>query len=166
MKAHQPLEGEKGSSIVIALIFLMLLTVIGMSATNTANIEIQMAGNDRIYTENLYLAEGAMMEAAQKLADAAADDILAPFNFDGLHGSGAEMADPAVTWDADGVADGNSHSALVDPASCRYSIRYDGLAPGSSLDMEETVIHQYTVYGRALRLGGESIIEAGYKRRM
>ncbi|WP_299978193.1 pilus assembly PilX N-terminal domain-containing protein [Desulfobacula sp.] len=51
------LNNEKGSVLVIAIIFLMLLTVIGIFATTTSTIEIQISGNDKINKMVFYAAD-------------------------------------------------------------------------------------------------------------
>jgi hypothetical protein len=55
---------ESGSVLVIALIMIVLLTIIGISASKTSEIEIMIAGNERVAKENFYLAEGAVRRAA------------------------------------------------------------------------------------------------------
>jgi len=65
---------ERGSVLVIALIMIVLLTIIGISASKTSEIEIMIAGNERIAKENLYLAEGAVRRAVQVLDNTNLED--------------------------------------------------------------------------------------------
>ena len=51
------LNNEKGSVLLTAVIFLMLLTVIGIFATTTSTIEIQISGNDKINKMVFYAAD-------------------------------------------------------------------------------------------------------------
>jgi len=51
------LNNEKGSVLVIAVIFLMLLTVLGVFATTTSTIELQISGNDKINKMVFYAAD-------------------------------------------------------------------------------------------------------------
>jgi hypothetical protein len=53
---------EQGSALVIALIMLVLLTLIGISATTTTQIETQIAGNERTYMHQFYVADSAWKE--------------------------------------------------------------------------------------------------------
>jgi len=53
------IKNEEGSAIVIAVMILMVVTIIGVSSTNTTTVELQIVRNDGIYKENLYLAEAA-----------------------------------------------------------------------------------------------------------
>ena len=55
MKTETLLKNEDGIAMVIALMLLVLLTLLGMAATTTSVFEIQIAGNDRDYKQNLYI---------------------------------------------------------------------------------------------------------------
>ena len=61
------LNNEEGSVLILALIMLVLLTLIGISATTTSMIETRIAGNERVYKRNLYSAEAAAMQCAQNM---------------------------------------------------------------------------------------------------
>lgn len=54
------LNNEKGSALIIAVVFLMLLTVIGIFATTTSTLEIQIAGNDKISKMVFYAADSGI----------------------------------------------------------------------------------------------------------
>ena len=49
---------EDGSVLVVALITLVLLTIIGISASTTSNIEIRVAGNEKFHKMAFYAADG------------------------------------------------------------------------------------------------------------
>ena len=55
------LKSEDGSVLVIAMIMLVLLTLIGISAITTSTIEVQISANERIYKMNLCVAECSSM---------------------------------------------------------------------------------------------------------
>ena len=65
------LNNEEGSAIVIALIILVLLTMIGITASDNTVIELQIVRNEAIYRQNFYRAEAAVIEAAEILEDTA-----------------------------------------------------------------------------------------------
>jgi len=69
------LKSEDGSVLVIAMIMLVLLTLIGISAITTSTIEVQISANERIYKMNLCVAEGASMECIQRLRGNEGNDI-------------------------------------------------------------------------------------------
>ncbi len=53
------LKNEEGSVIIIAIVILALLTIIGISATNTTTIELQISSNDKSHKITFYAAEAA-----------------------------------------------------------------------------------------------------------
>ena len=59
MKEKCLLKNEDGSVLVIALIILSVLTLLGISATTTTEIEIRIAGNERSHKTAFYAAEAA-----------------------------------------------------------------------------------------------------------
>jgi len=64
----KPLKNEQGYFLIIStLMLLALLTIISIAASKTARTEVQIAGNDATYQRNFYLAEGAAMEAVDRL---------------------------------------------------------------------------------------------------
>ena len=61
------LKNEEGTAIVIVLIILVALTLIGVIATSTTVVELQIVRNDALYRQNFYRAESAAIEAVQWL---------------------------------------------------------------------------------------------------
>jgi hypothetical protein len=59
MKEKYLPENEKGSVTVLAVVFLMLLTLIGIAATTTSSIEVQIAGNELRHKLAFYSAEAS-----------------------------------------------------------------------------------------------------------
>ncbi len=60
-------KNEDGSAIILALLILMVVTVLGISAINTSTIEIQIAANDKNYKRDFYVAEAGWKIAADWL---------------------------------------------------------------------------------------------------
>ncbi|UCF83665.1 MAG: hypothetical protein JSV50_21290 [Desulfobacteraceae bacterium] len=52
-------KNENGSVLVVALLILVLLTIIGISAMSTTNVELKISGNEKSYKMALYAAEAA-----------------------------------------------------------------------------------------------------------
>lgn len=61
------INNERGTLMVIAVVILMLLTLIGLSITTTTSIELQIAGNDKLYKTAFYTADGATEVASMLL---------------------------------------------------------------------------------------------------
>ena len=154
------LENEKGSVIVLAVVLLMLLTLLGISATTTSSIEVQIAGNEHRYKRDLYLAEGAAMQCAQILDDENDAQELHPTSTTNswLKDNSVEMSDPAIMLL-------NSQQSTIDPDSNTwYGAVCIGVGSGDSLDMTTpSSMHEYAIYG--LYSGaGQHQIRVGYKK--
>jgi Tfp pilus assembly protein PilX len=51
-------SNEKGSTLLLSILILLLLTVIGIAATNTSTIEILISGNDKVHKMAFHQADG------------------------------------------------------------------------------------------------------------
>ena len=54
---------EKGSALILALLILVLLTLMGISATTTSTVGVQMAGSEKFYEMAFYSAESGWQRA-------------------------------------------------------------------------------------------------------
>jgi hypothetical protein len=61
------LKTEQGSVMIIAFVLLVVLTLIGIFATRTAQIELLTAYNEVPYKQNFYIAEGGMNREVAEL---------------------------------------------------------------------------------------------------
>ena len=61
------LRNEEGNVLITAFIFLVILTLIGIFATRTAQMDMQIASNEIPYKRNFYLAEGGLYREAAEL---------------------------------------------------------------------------------------------------
>ncbi len=52
--------GEKGVSLILALLILLVLTIIGISAISTTTFETNIAGNERLYNYAFYCADAGI----------------------------------------------------------------------------------------------------------
>ena len=80
------LNNEKGSILAVAVIFLFLLTALGMFATTSSNIELQIAGNHKINKMVFYAADSGIHYVAVQTDLYGPDnlDILVPLAFPDL----------------------------------------------------------------------------------
>ncbi len=162
---------ERGSVVILALIMLVLLTLVGTSATNTSTLEIQVAGNERVYKQNFYKAEATALQAFQwienTLTDATSDGAVKNATFKWVSGgSNTAFNNVAANW--------TDMSALQTDYTNLYSlVVHTGVAAGGSLDMAATTqIHAYSVYGQYAENADNDtsnnerlVIETGYKKR-
>lgn len=66
-RIYRKFRREEGSVLVTAFIFLVILTLIGIFATRTAQMDMQVASNEIPYKRNFYIAEGALYREAAEL---------------------------------------------------------------------------------------------------
>lgn len=59
-KQSHVLSNEKGVSLVVALMILLVLTLIGISAISTTTFETNIAGNERLYNRAFYTADAGV----------------------------------------------------------------------------------------------------------
>jgi Tfp pilus assembly protein PilX len=154
-----PLNSQDGHvAIVAALVILTLLTIICFSAARVANNEVTMARNESVHQRNFYLAEGAAMEAADRLTNITDLKDNVP----------AWMEKRAGRLDVDTLRSYLNDSAkrmasAVDDANrATFVAGVEGVAPGGSLGMHAPTIYILGIYGRC-QWDGESIVKIGYR---
>jgi hypothetical protein len=156
VKSIKPLKNEQGYFLIVStLMLLALLTIISIAATNTANTEVQIAGNDAVYQRNLYLAEGAAMEAVDRLQNVSNPLAELEFVVPGL-----KTIDDSTYidhWD-------KSMGAELDATgNTRFVAGYEGTPTGYSLGLGKPKVHGFVIYGRAEKQG-VSTIKIGYRK--
>lgn len=68
MNRNLPTGNQDGTVLIVALLMLILLTVIGISASTISSIDIQIAGNEKFYKIAFYAADGGT-EAGSELLE-------------------------------------------------------------------------------------------------
>jgi Tfp pilus assembly protein PilX len=159
MLKSSPLNSQDGHvAIVAALVILTLLTIICFSAARVANNEVTVARNESVHQRNFYIAEGAAMEAADRLIHIADLKDNVP----------AWMEKRAGRLDVDTLRsylnDSNKRmaSAVDDANRATFVAGVEGVAPGGSLGMHAPTIIILGIYGRC-QWDGESIVKIGYR---
>ena len=66
-KILRKLRDEEGNVLLLAFIFLVILTLIGIFSTRTARLDMQIAANEIPYKRNFYLAEAGLYREAAEL---------------------------------------------------------------------------------------------------
>jgi Tfp pilus assembly protein PilX len=154
----RPLKNEGGYFLIMStLMLLALLTIISIAASNTANTEVQIAGNDAVYQRNLYLAEGAAMQAV---------DVI----HNNSNPRGLSFVDPGVKAINDGnfKTDWEANSMPVTTSldssnETRFRAGYEGTPPGYSLGLGQPKVHGFVIYGRTEKQG-VTTIKIGYRK--
>lgn len=155
-----PLTNEEGSTIIYAIIVLLLLTIIGISSVNTTTTEQAIAQNDMYYKISFYAAEAGKEFVPPNTQLYHADNVTV--------GSGIDfpIAD-GLDNDGDGSID-NETEVINSIQSFDVSVVYDGSAQpprGSGYDVGSYKSHKYTITanGHGPRSTDRSI-EAGFYR--
>ena len=162
MKTTAILKNENGAlMILITVMLLVLLTVISIAASRTANIEIKIASNESAYQRCFYNAEGAIMEAVDLLDTTVNPMATLP----------AWMGEDSVVlnddtvfsyWEDDAGTDGVvPQSSHVDATDSGFMSVHQGVLPGSSLAMNKPTKHSFSIYGRCEK-DGMVMLSVGY----
>jgi hypothetical protein len=171
MVKHCDLRNEEGSVLVLSLCILILLTLLGFFIAAITEVEIQLAGNERLYKDNLYTAEGGALECAQRMEEAAAlvpgtapTTWLIPLASRPTLAQIRDNSNPIWTGGTAQVA-----APGVDPTnSTRFVAVEEGVSEETSLDMTKTTLHSYSIYGRrfnpAAPQRGRAIVQLGYRK--
>jgi hypothetical protein len=77
-------NNSRGSALVVALLMLVVLTLIGISASTTTTFELQIAGNDKLFKKAFYSADGAT-EMGGELIEQNIEDRDWDFGDDGVN---------------------------------------------------------------------------------
>jgi Tfp pilus assembly protein PilX len=157
------LKNEAGGVVIIAAIMILaLLTIIGIASLSTSNIEVRIAGQESVYQQNFYNAEGATLETVELLENTSNPKTAGlswlELNVDGV--TADEILDKSFWQSGNGTVAPQPSAALADTQFMAVS---EGAVTGTSLAMGSTKVHAYTLYGRAAPPNrGETIIQIGY----
>lgn len=195
MNINDTNQGPDESGYVMITIMLMLafLSLIGISSTKTADLEVQIGGNDKYYKEKQYLAEAAAMELIQYIrnekeidkAETLVERSSAALNRgnttygsrDGVRNmdnwtpdNEEETVPDANVTDADLVSE-ETDTSVMDRArgpmgaTMRHTSE-DTISRGGSLQsMTQSSDHTYAVIGSFVDGHVNIVIEAGYRTR-
>lgn len=106
---QQARSNEDGYVLVMTMFLLLLLTIIGIAATHTSNVEIQISGNNKKMVEDFYLSEGALITVMENSDLWLSDDFLKG-NAAAVHWSGK------VDVDGDGIEDAFVEIRCIEPS--------------------------------------------------
>ena len=164
MTGHWPTTfNEDGyMTILVALMILALLTVLGVAATRSANTEVLMSGNEIRYQRSFYRAEGAAMEAADRLQNAASLADSPPAWIESTVGK-LTIDTVSDYWD-------NNHgqgdivipqASEIDLNHTLYVVGTEKTGSGNSLGLGTPSIRSLSIYGRC-EWDGVTTIKVGY----
>ena len=108
-------RNEDGFLLVLTMFVLVVLTLIGISATNVSRIELQIAGNDRVHKETFYQADGGTEVGALLLEE----NIACP------NGFSKSSIDAVTITDALNFGLNESEPTETYPSDTKRHIRYN-----------------------------------------
>jgi len=103
-------SNDSGFVLVVTMLILVVLTLIGLSATRTTNIELQIAGNEKWSQEAFYKADGGLeagIELIEQNLSCPGGFTAAPTGFEDNNSSsffpvvGVDVFDSLFAWDID-----------------------------------------------------------------
>lgn len=63
------IKNEQGFVLIVSLLMLVVLMIIGIAATNTTTLELQISGNDKVSKQTFYQADGGTQVGAELVED-------------------------------------------------------------------------------------------------
>jgi hypothetical protein len=170
LKEKRIFNPENGSITVLALIMLALLTLLGIAATMTSSIEVQIAGNDDRYKKALYEADGGTEVGFEMLEQ----NIACPngFNFTGSLDIGDVTVftkafwlienEPTSDYPSDSERDIRIYSPDTGPHTNLSIYGATQLSTGSAIQMSAG----YEGKGKGAGAGGAYIVYRVYSQHM
>lgn len=118
---------EEGYAMMVTMLVLFMLTIIGIAATTTSTIEVQISANTKAIAEDFYDAEGAMITSIENtnlwltdtflVAGEATASYSANVDFDGNAGNDALVEIRCITTTTDALGDPINIAALSNVAN-------------------------------------------------
>jgi hypothetical protein len=110
-------KNEEGNVMIIAFVLLVVLTLLGIFATRTAQIDMLTAYNEVPYKQNFYVAEGGVNREAAELGR-------------GMYPVTNVSVPQTLATQSSGSLPGPEHKVLGNPYN--FTVRYIGYYPAPS----------------------------------
>ena len=166
---------ERGSTLILALLVMVILSLLGITAMTTSSSDLMISRSQSIYNRNFALAEAAARLGAlavrqeqyypQQDVDEVDQDEFAdsecPF---WMHMTLAvpDNVKASANWDAL-----RANSIFVNGETVQFMVRYDGTSGLiEATGNQPAYPFYYTIFGRSIKDGGEVIVQMGYKLMM
>ena len=91
-RVGQMIGNERGVVLVFALVLMLVLTIIGSSATMTSQVDLKISGNTKVIRTSFYVADGGIMMAPKVISRIITDRALPDL-----------AATPLLTYDTDNL---------------------------------------------------------------
>jgi uncharacterized protein (UPF0333 family) len=164
------IRNEGGFVLVVALLIMVVLTIIGIAATNTTIFELNISGNDRVHKRTLYQAEAGAVLSTEVLEQ----NINCVTGFTGKDVDGnvvADLEDTIRAWSRT-TNDRNALAMYLDPlpwtANTCTPTDPDGpniSYPINNLNSAVELTDAYLGGNIEMLPGGSLVMAAGYERK-
>lgn len=179
--AQRTIRAERGATLVVALIFLLLLTIIGVTAITTSTLQQNMAVNEKDKQASFDAAESALIEAEiaigsapqqlppssslpYTLGTALSYGVAGDFSSMLTHGSNWWLTNGGATTNAAVIGTG----PLALSAAPKYVVEYVGAAPGGNLVIgikaPQVIFYRITAWGWGTTPNAVSTLQEVYGR--
>ncbi len=171
------IRDEKGVALVTVILILVLLTVIGVTATRTVVNEKRVIRSEAVFEQNFYNAESGALEGVQKIANENTHAELLVLVEPAVENAGllykADSEEPTNdTKNLDINNDGNYDSVdfgLADMSHTNSDTRRVviemPIQHGDSLKLGQSNLYTYMSYGVSESNRGRATVKIGYKKR-
>lgn len=159
-------DNEEGSVIILSLLVLVILSIVGFSASRISTTEMQIVRNDGTYQQRFYIAESGAVQAAQMLENETNFLDLNNYVPNYLNPGTVDLND-TTTWVVGGPSPTAVPSSLVPNNALEVSIMHLRVPPGSSVGLENpTRLHELAVFGLLDRNNrAQHMVQIGYRKR-
>jgi hypothetical protein len=138
VKKNLIIDNEQGSAVVYAVLMLAVLSILGISSTNTSTVEMKIVGNERIFQRDFYIADSAWQYGAYWLD--AEPVVPSKINEDGSYSPEQlklvrNFGDGGLDVLNDTFGDG-TEDGTMDSIPYWYNVQYHkyGIVPGSGIN--------------------------------
>ena len=163
-------SSERGSTLVLALLVMVILSLLGITAMTSSSSDLVISRNQSIYNRNFALAEAAARIGALAVRETRYVPQQDRANLDASVFSDAEkpvwmyLASPGVDNLKSPGFWANCSAPVVEGETVYYRVRYDGTSGILDATGNQTSYpFRYTIFGRSIQGGGEVIVQMGYK---
>lgn len=157
-----------GTVLVLCVMILTAVTVLGLVGIHAGVVDLQIATNHTQMGHGLYLAEGAALEAVQRLANAATTDLQDQSFFWHHRRSDLETAHLdlrcASHWSSIGSLRKLALESSLGPDVQLAAVEWS-LAAGSSMVATQSRLYLNRVYGRSASFHTDYLVEIGFQMR-
>lgn len=165
-------SSQRGTALVMALVFLLLLTMLGITASNTATLEERMAGNVKDQNLSFQAAETALAHAEAWVASTSGPGDLAVDNAKGIYdpaGSSVAEAWETIDWSSSNVVTypgtpGTPATGTLGDVNTmpKYIIENMGTAPATPPATGTILTVRITARGTGASDSTESIVQSTF----